>query len=450
MKLRKKVGAIAIASLAITGLGVGTSHAANTVTGSGSTFIKNLFDACIPQFNDASGDTVSYSGGGSGAGRTAFTGGTTNFAGTDSTYSSSDTPPADYTYVPLIAGPVAIPYKLSGFTGTLKLSTTTLAKIFSGAITSWGDAALVADNPSLSGNSTNITVVYRSDSSGTSAGFTSYLRAVEPTIFTKAGSSTFTSALTGSAPGNFTAKSGSDALISYVAATNGAISYVELSYQKDAVADGVKAASVKNASGAFITPTSVSAAAALGSIPTANFNTTTGWVDPDFTTSVATAYPITILSFGIAHKTYSANNETVKNFFDYILNTCASAQAPTLGYAQLTGAALSFAKTRSALVSSENRPAAAPAVTTTLPKASLAASVKAGKAIKASNLTLAAGLKVTKKSVITLTVKPAGAKFCKVAATTVKGLKAGSCSVVVKVKTGASTKQQTVKLTVLK
>ena len=453
MKLGRKIAIGVVTALALSSTTAGVSHAATSVTGSGSTFIKNLFEACAPTFNDArtDGTTVSYSGGGSGAGRTAFTAGSTNFAGTDSKYGSTDTPPADYTYVPIIAGPVSIMFKHSGYSGTLKLSPVTLAKIFAGVITDWDDALITADNGSAVPSKT-IRVVYRSDSSGTSSGFTSYLNAAAPSVWTKAGSSTFTSSAPNGAPAGSSAKSGSDGVTNYVAATDGAISYAELSYQLEASADGVKSAYIKNASGSFVKPSSASSAAAASAIPAANFSDTTGWITPDYTTTVATAYPITIFSFAIAHKTYSATNDIVKDFLDFSLDTCAKAEASNLGYAKLTSTALTFAKGRAALVSSVDRPATAtttvaPTATTVAPVVTLKASVKAGKTITAKTVARGGKLTVAKTAKVTLRVT-SGTKVCKVVGATLKGLKKGTCKVRTSVKTGTKTKTATVTVTV--
>ena len=447
MKLSRKIATGLVAALALTSVGAGASHAAGpSINGSGSTFIKNLFDACGPTWNDTNeaGATVSYSGGGSGDGRTKFTSGANDFSGTDSTYASTDTPPADYTYVPIIAGPIAIMYKHSGYAGTLKLSAATLAGIFAGTITNWNDAAITTDNGSAMPSKT-IVVVYRSDSSGTSSGFTSYLKAAAPTVWTKAGSSTFTSSAPSGAPTGSQGKSGSDGVTNYVSATDGAISYAELSYQLEAQADGVKSAYVKNASGTAVKPTSVSAAAAASAIPTENFNETTGFITPDYTSTVATAYPITIFSFGIAHKTYSEKNDAVKNFLSYSLTTCASAQAPSLGYATLTSTALTFAKKRVALISSVDRPVTA---TTVAPTVVLKkASVKVNKTIAAKTVALGGKLVVAKTAKVTLRVT-SGATTCKVVGATLKGLKKGTCKVLASVKTGSKTKTATVTVTV--
>ena len=447
MKLGRKIAIGVVTALALSSTSAGVSHAAGiSITGSGSTFIKNLFETCAPTFNASRTDeaTVSYAGGGSGAGRTAFTAGTTNFAGTDSTYATTDTPPADFTYVPVIAGPVSILFKHTGYSGTLKLSAETLAKIFAGTITDWADAAITTDNGSEVPTKT-IKVVYRSDSSGTSAGFTSYLKAAAPTTWTKAGSSTFTSSAPNGAPAGSSAKSGSDGVTNYVKITDGSISYAELSYQIDAADDGVKSASIKNASGNFVKPTSGSAALAASAIPAANFNNATGWINPDYVSTVAQAYPITIFSFGIAHKTYSSANDVVKDFLSYSLTDCAGTEASSLGYAKLTSTALTFAKARVALISSEGRPAAA--TTTVAPKVVLKASVKVGKTIAAKTVALGGKLIVAKTAKVTLRVT-SGATVCKVVGATLKGSKKGTCKVLASVKTGTKTKTATVTVTV--
>ena len=427
MKFSKKAVAGLIAAAVLAGTGGIVAQAGQSVTGGGSTFIKNLFEACIPDHNSKSGDTVSYGApSGSGAGRTAFNAGTLDFAGTDSAYGNADSKPADMTYVPLIAGPVALAYKNSGISGTLQLSPLTIAKIFGGAITTWNHADIKADNPSLTLPSGNILVVYRSDSSGTSSGFTTYLNTTAKSYWTKAGSSTFTSSAPSGAPAGSFAASGSDGVANKVATTDGSITYVELSYQKEKAGSGVKAVSVKNAAGKFVAPTSASAGAAVKTIPAANVNQTTGWVTPDFLTKAPDAYPITILSFGLGHKTYSAKNLAVKNFYRYVLDTCAKSKAANLGYAALDGTTLKLAQTKADLVAVLGNPALATVkVGKTLPGASL---------LSYTGFTGAVALKVT-----------AGADKCSVVSTNISGLKAGTCTV--EVKAGGSTASVTVTVT---
>jgi phosphate transport system substrate-binding protein len=126
--------------------------AGNTINGSGSTFIANMMYECT-SYNTSSantdGDTVSYAnpGGGSGAGRTAFANKTVKFAAADSPYTSGA--PANFVYVPLIAGSISVMYHLEGIKpagAVVRLSPTTVGDIFAGKIKMWNDAKIVADN----------------------------------------------------------------------------------------------------------------------------------------------------------------------------------------------------------------------------------------------------------------------------------------------------------------
>jgi ABC-type phosphate transport system substrate-binding protein len=99
-----------------------------------------------PAYNNGS-DVISYSSTGSGTGKTNFANGTYKFGGSESSYSSGA--PANFVYVPLIAGPIGIAYRLDGVTpagSTVSLSADTVAKIFAGTITMWNDPAIVAEN----------------------------------------------------------------------------------------------------------------------------------------------------------------------------------------------------------------------------------------------------------------------------------------------------------------
>ena len=159
-----------------------TSSAAavsGTINGSGSTFQTNFQQAAISAFKSVnSGITVNYAGVGSGTGRTDLYANTVLFAGSDSPIPATETSkvPAGKTvlYFPVLIGPIAIAYNLSGVTD-LKLDATVLADIFQGKITTWNDPAIKALNPGVSLPSTPITLAVRSDSSGTTPNFSQYL-----------------------------------------------------------------------------------------------------------------------------------------------------------------------------------------------------------------------------------------------------------------------------------
>ena len=159
--------------------GGGSARRIGTLNGSGSTFQQTFNQAAIAAFQDAnSGITVNYAGDGSGKGKTDLQTKTVDFAGTDSLVEDADelasTRAARSSTSRPSAAPITVSFNLSGVT-TLQLSGETLAKIFSGTIKKWNDAAIKADNPGVTLPSTDITIVHRSDSSGTTSNFTKFL-----------------------------------------------------------------------------------------------------------------------------------------------------------------------------------------------------------------------------------------------------------------------------------
>lgn len=153
MKLRRHfLITAAVATVAAVGGTVPVALAGTTLAGGGSSFMANMMDICGAQYNrntnfNADSDTISYAATGSGTGKTNYANGTYKFGGSESAYSSGA--PADLVYVPLIAGPIAVAYKLDGISPSgqaLHLSNETVAKIFAGQITKWDDPAIKADN----------------------------------------------------------------------------------------------------------------------------------------------------------------------------------------------------------------------------------------------------------------------------------------------------------------
>ena len=152
MKLRTKFAAV-IAAAALTGAAAPQSASAgSTLNGGGSTFVANLVDICSAQYNRNSmsnpdSDVVSYSATGSGTGKTNFANNTYKWGASDSVYSSGA--PGGFIYVPMVAGAIAVAYKLDGVTpagSTVRLSNATVAKIFAGQIKTWNDPLIAADN----------------------------------------------------------------------------------------------------------------------------------------------------------------------------------------------------------------------------------------------------------------------------------------------------------------
>jgi len=354
MKLRKGqlIGLIAVVAVAAIAVGVlsqskksSTSAVGVVINGSGSTAVKNLLDVCVPDYQKATGNTVNYAGGGSGAGRAAFTAGTVDFAFSDAAYGNAEAKPTNFVHVPAVAFPVAIEYKLDGFTGDLKLSTAAIAGIFAGKITNWNDPSI------LNGTSPAkpITVWYRSDKSGTTGIVTNWLTAVAPSIWNKAGSAgnqTFASAFPGEIPaGSFQGANGSDGVSNGIASKDGSIGYSEVSY---ATERSLEIVSVQNGAGEFVQPTSDGAAAFLNDLVAGE----NGAVKVNPLTKTSGAYPISSFSYGLGYTSGkdTAKQAVVKDFFTYILSTCATNHAVEKGYVPVVGKLASIATSQIAAI----------------------------------------------------------------------------------------------------
>lgn len=152
MRTRGRITVLAATAAIASVVGTVSVALAAPIAGGGSTFMANMMDICGAQYNRSSnsnpnGDTISYAATGSGTGRQNFANNTYKFGGTDSAYPSGA--PANFVYVPLVAGPIAIGYKLDGVSPAgqaLHLSAQTVAKIFAGQVKMWNDPAIQSDN----------------------------------------------------------------------------------------------------------------------------------------------------------------------------------------------------------------------------------------------------------------------------------------------------------------
>ncbi|WP_454979396.1 phosphate ABC transporter substrate-binding protein PstS [Corynebacterium propinquum] len=164
---------------------VDSDHTATgELIGEGASSQQNAMDYFGVQFNSLTDATLAYNPTGSGSGQTEFIAGNVDFAGSDSPLKDDQIQAAadrcegnDAWHLPMVIGPVAIAYNLEGVDGELNLPVDTVAKIFSGEITSWDDPEIAEANPDAELPDTKITVVYRSDESGTSDNFQKFLTA---------------------------------------------------------------------------------------------------------------------------------------------------------------------------------------------------------------------------------------------------------------------------------
>jgi phosphate transport system substrate-binding protein len=316
------------------------SGAASTITGAGSTFAAPVYSQWGAQ-GGPSGVAVNYQAVGSGAGLTALEARTANFG-------ASDPPlkPADETAVakngspavqiPMFLGAITASYNLPGVKTGLKLDGKTLADIYLGRVKTWNDAEIKALNPGTTLPSTSITTIHRSDSSGTTAGFTGFLAAVDPEFKTKVGSGKDVNWPAG------TGAKGNAGVAGAVQQTPGAIGYVEQAY---ALLHNFTYASVKNKSGSFVAPSLASATAAAEGVKVPA-NLGFAITNP----AGANAYPITSQTFIIVNKdlckagTSAAAAKGVVKFLAYGLGAGQSVLSAA-DYAGLPAPILAKAKT---------------------------------------------------------------------------------------------------------
>jgi phosphate transport system substrate-binding protein len=297
-----------------------------TITGAGSTFVATILQQWTKDYEaKCPGSTINYQAVGSGAGITQFTAGTVDFGASDAVLSSAQSQAlaakGTILQIPWAAGGVALEYHVGGVS-SLKLDAATIAGIFAGKIVKWNDPAIGALNSGVTLPAEAIQTFHRSDSSGTSNIFTSYLTAAAPSAWT------FGADKTWPAPGGQGAK-GSDGVTAAVGQTEGGIGYAEVSYAKGAQ---LPMASVKNGAGSYVQPTSDAVTAAL-SEATVPADLT---VKPNYTPTGASAYPIASTTWVMvaSKQTDAAKATLLKDFITYAV-TGGQASADSLYYAPL-------------------------------------------------------------------------------------------------------------------
>jgi phosphate transport system substrate-binding protein len=370
---------IAVAAVAITLFATQSASAAVNLTGAGSTFAIPLLDSCKAGFSGATGNSYTYTGGGSGAGRTASDKGINDFNFSDTPHTASSRL-ATVIHIPVIAAPIAVMYRLNT-TKTLNFSPSTIAGIFGGTITKWNDPAIVADNnrafvqitykkdkngevvkdktgkpvvrytrtvkTRMTMPNKKITVIYRADSSGTSGNFTNFLHGTAASVWTKSGNNNFGTSFPGDLNdpnnlGRIVSATGSAGVAALASKTVYSITYDEKSYAKAA---GLGVANIKNTAGNFQAPDSGGTSAFLGAA-TVNDN---GFLTFNYDTTNPGAYPLGIVSYALVD-TKTTNAAAVKALMTYLLDPkCVSAN-PDLEYTTVTGALLALDKAQIAKI----------------------------------------------------------------------------------------------------
>ena len=307
-----------------------------SLTAEGSTAQQNA----IAVFNQVwgqtcSGKTLSYNPTGSGAGVTQFIAKQVDFAGSDSPLSKDQVDPAAARCggnpawnLPLVFGPVAMGYNLPGV-DKLVVNGDVLAKIFSGAITTWNDPAIAALNSGASLPSTKITPIYRSDSSGTTDNFQTYLGAAAPGSWTKGAGKEFQ----GGAGEGAQKTAG---VVQAIQATEGAIGYVEKGFADQSK---LPVAQIDTGSG----PVALTDDTAKAAIDSAKFAGEGMDLALDlkglYATKAAGAYPLMLATYEIVcSKGYDADTTAaVKSFLNVSANQ-GQAGLSAAGYVPLPDA----------------------------------------------------------------------------------------------------------------
>jgi len=350
MKLSKKIGVVAVA----VGLVVGIAPAAQAadLQGAGASFPQLLIEACKVPFAKSTGHSLTYGGGGSGAGKTASDNQTGDVWFSDSPNLNS-TARKTLVHIPAVAAPIAVLHNLPAKT-QLYLSPTTAAKIFAGEITRWNDPLIAADNNrtvkdvvykkdkngdvvkakdgtpevlrttskrvSYSLPNQPIKVIFRADKSGTSFNFTAWLKGVSPTLWNKSANDFFATSFPGNinAPANIGRIVGgnfSAGVSQLAAATKYSITYAEASYGE---AYKLKTAAIGNASGNFILPTATATGAFLASSKVG----ATGFFTFDYETKEPGAYTLGIVSYMLGDSDYKnkANVPAIKAWANFVIS----------------------------------------------------------------------------------------------------------------------------------
>ena len=302
------------------------------LNGAGATFPQPLYVEWIGAFQKVQpGVKINYQGVGSGAGIQQFTAQTVDFGASDAYMKPAEITAAEAAragakvlLIPTVFGSITLAYNLPGV-DKLNLDSDTLAAIFLGKITKWNDAKIAALNAGVTLPSTAIQTVHRSDSSGTTNAFTSYLTAVNADWKAGPGAGKIVKWLGG------VGGQGNDGVAAVVKQTVGAVGYVELAY---AVQNKMAVANMKNKSGAFVAPSleSTSAAADMAQIPADLNLSVSDSVNP-------AAYPIVTATYILAYDKMpdAAKAAALKAFLTWALNDGTSV-AQQLGYAPLPSA----------------------------------------------------------------------------------------------------------------
>jgi phosphate transport system substrate-binding protein len=314
--------------------GGGGASSSNVLNGAGSTLVAPLISQWEPDYAKSAGVTITYGAVGSGGGIDAITQRNVDFGASDAPLTSDQaTACKGCLLIPWALGATTVTYNVKGVPNKLHLDGATVANIFLGKITSWDDAAIKALNPGVNLPATHITPMWRSDGSGDSFVFTSYLSAVSPDWKSQVGASTQPS---------FPAGQGAEknsGVAAAVQSTDGAIGYVAVSY---IAADSLNVALLKNQAGQFPEPSTDAITAAASAVTTIQPDGSVPLVNPP--ASAADAYPMSTYTYAIIPQV-SPKAKQLKAFLTYAIGPTGQGFGPDLGFPPLPDSIVAHDKT---------------------------------------------------------------------------------------------------------
>ena len=315
----------------------GHSGHTSTLTGSGSTFVAPFFAVAFAKYvHQHPTVTINYSAVGSSGGIAAFSAGKVNFGASDVPMTASEQAAAKggpVVQVPDALGGEGVVYNLNLPAGArLHLTGPVIARIFLGQITSWHDPAITALNPGLSLPSAPISVVHRSDGSGTTYIFSNYLSSVDPAWAAKVGTGKTLNWPVGEGA------EGNGSVASTVYSTPFSIGYVEQAYSRGLL---LPFAEIRNQAGYYVIPSTQSVLAAAAQKP--------GITPTDFSIvnqPGASSYPISGYSWALAYarQPAQATGQALVSMLDWLTHD-GQAYAAANGYVPLPAQIQQLART---------------------------------------------------------------------------------------------------------
>ena len=325
--LKFRVAVLAVATALSTTMFAANAFAAD-VTGAGASFVYPIMSKWSAEYAKTTGKKVNYQSIGSGGGIAQIKAGTVDFGSSDAPLKPEELAKFGLAQFPSVIGGVVPVINVPGVaSGALKLDGQTLANIFLGKITKWSDPAIVALNSGVQLPDSKITVVHRSDGSGTTFNFVNYLSKVSPTWKAQVGEGTSVKW-----PAGIGGK-GNEGVAAYVKQIKGGIGYVEMSY---ALQNKMTYSRLKNRAGNYIIPSDETFQAAAASAEWGS--------SKDFYLVMTNApgeksWPITATNFILMYKQpkSGAGAKNAKEFFRWVYAN-GDAQAKKLDYVPLPDA----------------------------------------------------------------------------------------------------------------